>query len=72
MSTLYTAAPRRPSLIARLAQRMIDAHAEYRARRVARQELVRLAATSSHLIEDIGLTPANDVGPRRISPIVGW
>ena len=36
------------------------------------RKLVRLAATSSHLIEDIGLTPANDVGPRRISPIVGW
>ncbi|PWR18918.1 hypothetical protein [Zavarzinia compransoris] len=73
MSTVYTATPRRPaSLLARLVQRMIEAHAEQRARRVARQELVRLAATSSHLIADIGLTPANDAGPRRVAPIVGW
>ncbi len=55
-ATVHTTAPRH-GFLARAGlglRRMIENHA---ARRATRRELQRLAATSPHLLQDIGITP---------------
>ncbi|MDD3444321.1 MAG: hypothetical protein PHS60_02850 [Zavarzinia sp.] len=58
--------------IERFVRNMIEDHAARRARRVARRELRRLAATSPHLLLDIGCEDPAPAGTGHPTRLFGW